>query len=541
MIDKKRLKLKKFYFHPITIFLFLSFLVVIISAILNLFEVQATYNTVNVNTLELESHLETVENLFSFDGLKFIISRASYNFLSFGPLGMLLISLIGITIGEGTGFIETLTKRHISKLSKTGLTFLIIFLATISSLINEVGYAILIPLAALIYFISGRNPILGIITAFCGVSFGYGVSVFIGSTEVSLLNYTREAAWLIDPNNHVPLSSNLIFIMVTTLILSIVGTIIIEKIISPRIGKYKKEEELSKTEQYRVIDIEEEEQKRLEREKYEKRGLRFALVMAIFVLFIFVYSLIPNLPFSGMLLDMNEKTYLKQLFGDNSYFQDGFTYLVSLVFILSGIAYGIGSKSIKNDKEIIENASKKFSNLGSIFITIFAASQFIAIFRHSNIGVVFTSLLATWLENITLTGIPLIVVCLLLIALSNFLLTSPASKWMIFAPVIVPKFMQSNLSPEFAQIIMRAGDSMTKGFTPLLASFVIYIGYLNIYNLQKEKPYTIRESLKMITPYFLIISATWILVVIGWYIIGIPIGPNSYPTLENTLWCFIFE
>ena len=52
------------------------------------------------------------------------------------------------------------------------------------------------------------------------------------------------------------------------------------------------------------------------------------------------------------LLDMNEKTYLKQLFGENAYFQDGFTYLVSLVFILSGIAYGIGSKSIKNDKEI---------------------------------------------------------------------------------------------------------------------------------------------------------------------------------------------
>ena len=91
--------------------------------------------------------------------------------------------------------------------------------------------------------------------------------------------------------------------------------------------------------------------------------------------------------------------------------------------------------------------------------------------------------------------------------------------------------MQSNISPEFAQIVLRVGDSMTKGFTPLLASFVIYIGYLNIYNLHKDKPYTIKKSLKMITPYFLLISVTWILLLIGWYIIGLPIGPGVTPSL----------
>ena len=206
-------------------------------------------------------------------------------------------------------------------------------------------------------------------------------------------------------------------------------------------------------------------------------------------------------------------------------------FLVSLVLILSGIAYGIGSKSIKSDKEIIENASKKFSGIGSIIILIFVVSQFIAVFRKSNIGMVVTAWLATLLEHLSLSGIPLIVVTLILIAIANLFLTSPTSKWMIFSPVVVPMFMQSNISPQFAQIIMRAGDSMTKGYTPLLASFVIYIGYLNIYNLQKEKPYTIRKSLQLITPYFLIISATWILIIIGWYLIGLPIGPGVNPTL----------
>lgn len=531
MNDKRKLKLKKFYFHPITIYLVLTLLVFILSGILSVFQTQATYNTVNINTKELEPTLVVVENLFSFDGVKYAISNASKNFLSFGPLGMLLLSLIGITIGEGTGLIETLTKRHFSRIPKNIFTFLVIFVATISSLINEVGYAILIPLVALIYFINNRNPILGIVTAFCGVSFGYGVSIFVGSMEVSLMNYTKQAATLIDESTHIALTSNLIFIIITTIIISIIGTIIIEKLIAPKIGKYKKEEEFSKTEQYRVIDLEEEEQKQIEREKYEKRGLRFALVVFIIMVLLFIYSLIPNLPASGMLLDMNENIYLNQLFGDNSYFQDGFTYLVSLIFILSGVAYGIGSKSIKNDKEIIENASKKFSNIGSIFILIFVVSQFIAIFRKSNIGIVITTWAVNLLEHLSLSGIALIIVTLLLIAISNFFLTSTASKWMIFAPVVVPMFMQANISPQFAQIVMRVGDSMTKGYTPLLASFVIYIGYLNIYNLHKEKPYTIRKSLNMITPYFLIISAAWILIVVIWYVIGLPIGPEVFPTL----------
>ena len=531
MKDKPKLKLKKFYFHPITVFILLTIFVIILSGILELFQAQATYNTVNVNTKELEPTLITVESLLSFDGIKFIISNASKNFLSFGPLGMLLLSLIGIAIAEGTGFIETLTRRHLSKVSKPILTFLIIFIAIVSSLINEVGYAILIPLVALIYFINNRNPILGIVTAFCGVSFGYGVSIFVGSMEVSLIEYTKEAALLIDDTAHIALSSNLIFIIATTIILSIIGTIVIEKVISPQIGKYKKEDDFAKTEQYKVINIEEEEQKLIEKEKYEKRGLRYALVVSIIILFIFIYSLIPNLPFSGMLLDMNETIYVNQLFGDNSYFQDGFTFLVVLVLILAGIAYGIGSKTIKNDKEIIENSSKKLNGIGSILILIFVVAQFIAVFRKSNIGMVVTAWLANLLEHISVTGIPLILITLILIGLANLLLTSPASKWMIFSPVVVPMFMQSNISPQFAQIVLRAGDSMTKGFTPLLASFVIYIGYLNIYNLHKEKPYTIRKSLKMITPYFLIISATWILLVIGWYLIGLPIGPGVNPTL----------
>lgn len=534
MNDKRKLRLKKFYFHPITTFLLMTIIVIILSGVLSLFEMQATYNTININTKELEPTLITVENMLSFKGLRYIISSAMTNFIDFGPLGSLIISLIALTIAESTGLLEAVTKKYISKIPRQVFTFIIIFIATASSLINDVGYAILIPLAALLYFMNNRNPMLGVATAFCGVSFGYGVSLFVGTQEIALKDYTKTAALLIDDTAHIALTSNLFFIIVSTIIISIIGTVIIEKILAPRIGKYKKEEELAQTEKYTPISLletQEDELKIIEKEKNEKKGLRYAIITAIIFALFFIYSLIPGLPGSGLLLDSGEKIYVNQIFGDNSFLEKGFTYIVAMFFAITGLAYAFGAKSIKNDKELIAKLNHNFAKLGSIFILMFVASQFIAIFKKTNIGEIITIWLANLLEYMEIDGIILIIVTLLIIAFSNLFVTGATTKWLIFSPVVVPIFMQSNISPEFAQIVMRAGDSMTKGVTPLLGAFVIFIGYLNMYNLHKERPITMKKAVSMITPYFLLMAVVWIVLVIGWYIIGLPIGPGVSPTI----------
>ena len=529
--NKRKLKLKKFYFHPITVYIFLIFVVIILSAILSALQMQATYNTVTPTTNDLESNLVTVESLMNFDGMKFIFSNAMTNFLSFAPLGMLLLTFFGLSIAKSTGFIDTLCKKCLIKIDKNILTFIVIFLATISSLINDVGYVILIPLAALLFMLNNRNPHLGIIAAFAGVSFGYGVSIFVGSMEVNLIPLTTSAARLIDPSAHISLTSNLFIIIAFSLVLSIVGTIIIEKIIAPRLGKYKEKEELTKTEELVVTDVKELEQQKIEKEHYEKRGLKAAIITAIVIIIAFIYMIIPNLPYSGMLLDMEEDTYLGQLFGTNSYFQDGFTYMMALLFTLVGIAYGIGSKSIKNDKDVINGCKETFAPLGEIIMLIFVVSQFTSIFRETNIGTVIACWCANAIGNIGFTGLPLIIFSLIMIGLANLFVPTASAKWEIFAPVMVPAFMQSNISAQFAQFILRAGTSITAGITPLLACFVIYIGYLNIYNQDKNKPITIHKSINYVLPYFGIIALTWILLIIGWYLIGLPLGPGVYATI----------
>ena len=116
----------------------------------------------------------------------------------FQTLSNLLIALIGLGVFQATGLSDAFIKRVLGKISNSWLTFIIIFLGTASSLINDIGYVILIPLAAIIFHRNNRNPLAGIIAAFCGVAFGYGVTLFVGSMEVNLITTTELSARLID-------------------------------------------------------------------------------------------------------------------------------------------------------------------------------------------------------------------------------------------------------------------------------------------------------------------------------------------------------
>lgn len=530
MKEKKKLRLKKFYLHPASTFILLTIITVILSSILSALQLEATYNKLNLTTYQLERTLVTVENLFNYNGLKYIISNAATNFVSFTTLSTLLIGLIGLSIAQASGFFDTFIRRVLVKIDNQKLTFILILIATLSSLINDIGYVILIPLAAIIFKENNRNPLAGIFAAFTGVAFGYGATLFVGSMEVNLNPITEASARLIDPTYHIALTSNLIIILAASIILSVIGTIIIEKFVVPRLGRYKDKEE--KTEEIEIIGDEEElEQQRLKEDIREKKGLKNALIATIVFFVFFVYSLIPNLPFSGMLLDKEATTYVAQVFGENAYFQDGFTFLIALYFIIIGLAYAKGAKTMKNDKEFITEAGNYMSNVGSLVILIFFASQFIAVFKMTNIATLITAWGAEIINNLQFTGLPLVLLVLLVIAIVNLVSPTPVTKWTILAPVVVPKLMQANISAEFSQFLLRAGDSMTKGLTPLLAYFVILVGYLNMYNPNKKRPITVGRTLKLMMPYCLIISATWIVISILWYLTGLPLGPHVFPTI----------
>ena len=529
MNEKKKRRLKKFRFHPTTTFLLLTIFVVVLSWILAKMNIQSSYSVVNPNTMELETQIVKVNNLLSANGVKLIFGNAATNLASFSAFINLIVALIGLSVAHASGFIKAFIRKNTLKLNNKFITFIIILLGIFSSLVNDVGYVVLIPLAALIFVANKRSPLLGIATAFCGVSFGHSISLFAGSLDVNLVQQTELAARLIDSTYHVPLLSNIFIMIASSIILAVVGTVAIETLVVKKIGKYRNAEELENTMEISdLVSLDDKE--KIEMEYSNKKGLRYAYIVGIVMIIIYAYMIIPGLPHSGLLLDMDEYAYVNQLFGENSYFQSGFTFLVSIWFLVVGIAYALGAKTLKNDKELIEKISVFFKDIGGLVVTIFFFVQFISVFRKTNIGVIISCWGADLINNLSFNGILLIILTLFVIAFSGIFLTSVVSKWTIFSPVVVPLMMQSNISPEFAQFVLRAADSMSKGITPFLGYFVIYLGYLNIYNNDKE-PITISKALSFVTPYFGFAMIAWVVIVLGWYLIGLPLGPVSMPTL----------
>ena len=249
----------------------------------------------------------------------------------------------------------------------------------------------------------------------------------------------------------------------------------------------------------------------------------FTLIIAILIL----YCVIPGLPFSGLFLNLKEKTYVAQLFGDGSYFKQGSVLIFAVLIGFAGLVYGMRVKTIKNNKDIMNCMSYYLKGFSSLLVLIFFAAQFCLIFKETNIGVFIVVSLSELLGNLQLTGIILIIFTFIIIAISSIFVPAIGTKWAILSPVIVPMFMQSSFTPEFSQAVFRAADSSVKGITPLFTYFVILIGFLQIYNSKKKSIITLTDAMSLMVPYTIAFSILWLLIIIGFYIVGLPLGLHT--------------
>ena len=199
---------------------------------------------------------------------------------------------------------------------------------------------------------------------------------------------------------------------------------------------------------------------------------------------------------------------------------------IERIIIISDIIIVVVGVLTDSDQKLVEKVSIFFKDFGELVVTIFFFVQFVAVFKESNIGLLISCYGLDIITRSSISGIMLIIISLIIMAISGLFVTSAVTKWTLFAPTLVPMMMQSNISPEFAQFVLRAADSLSKGITPFLGYFIIYLGYLNIYNSNKEAV-TIRKGLSFIMPYFMFMIIAWFIIVIGWYLLGLPLGPTS--------------
>lgn len=507
---KKRTIKDRITLDPIMTLLILIVATIVISGFLSILGLEVTYNKIaNDVTVEYTQGLVSVQSLFSLSGLKYIFTNTVSNFVSFTPLSSLIIILIGIGIMEKSGFLKTAITLLTKKSKKKNVTFVIVLICLLSSIMGNLPYVVMIPLSALIFEYGRRNPYIGIIASFAALTAGSGLSIFLTGTDSELLTNTLLGAHMINPGYTIGTTAFIFIMIVAILILAFAITLITENYIAPRLPKYEFEE----------TSVEED----LTITKRELRGLIIAGFAGLLYLLFFIYSIIPGLPLSGALLDYSKEFYIDKLFSPTSFFSHGFVFVVTMFFVILGFFYGIGAKTIKNNKDLCDDLGHSLDGVGKTLVLIFFASTFISIFKKTGIGEVITAALVNILTINNLGAFPLIIILFVISAIATIFLPNSTFKWAIMAGIAVPTLMNVGVSPEFTQVIFRFGESMTMGLTPLMAYYVIYLAYLEKYN-QDSKPINLIKTLKYQVPYSVVVGVILLALLIIWFVIGLPIG-----------------
>jgi len=477
--------------HPATLFGLLALAVVAMSAIGTQMNLQATHPGTG--------KLIQPVNLVSIAGLHRILTSLVTNFTSFAPLGTVLVAMLGIGVAEGSGLIGAALRLLVLSAPKRLLTFAIVFAGVLSNTASEVGYVLLVPLAAVIFLAVGRHPLAGLAAAFAGVSGGYSANLLLGTVDPLLAGLSEEAARIIDPAYRVNPACNFYFMFVSTFFIAAAGTWVTERLIVRRLGAYTGDE---KPQAMSVLAPE------------EKRGLWWALTALAVLSALLAWGTIPT---SGFLRDPKTGDLL------HSPFLSGIVAIIFFAGALPGIAYGIGARTFKSDSDVMKSMSKTMATLASYLVLVFFAAQFVAFFNWTNLGLIFAVKGAELLKASGLGGIPLMVSFVLVTAFMNLFMGSASAKWAIMAPVFVPMFMLLGYSPELTQTAYRVGDSVTNIVSPMMSYFALIVAFIERYSPKAG----IGTLIALMLPYTVTFLIIWTLLLMAWLALGIPVGPGA--------------
>lgn len=508
MTRRKKIK-ERIVLHPVMAFIVLIVAAIILSGFLALFDVSVTYNALNATKLDYLSTTESINSLLSLSGVKYIFSNTVANFANFTVLSHLIIVLLGIGVMEYSGFLKTAVGILTKRAKKKVITYVIVLICLVASIMDNLPFIAFIPLTALIFKYGKRNPIIGIIVSFASLTCGYGLSAFFTSVDSSLAHLTADAAHILDANFKFGTFSLFLIMLVALIIMSFVITYITENYIAKKIPKYEFEED----ETLNDDDL----------TKGQLKGLVFAGLGSLIYLLIFIYNVIPGLPLSGNFLNYSQAIYIDKLFGVDSFFANGFVFIVTILFIIWGLLYGIGAKTIKNNRDFIESLGYSLNGIGKMLVLIFAGATFISVFKQTNLGNIIVAALTTTIAESNFTGLALVILLFIASAIATVFVPGSVAKWSIMSAQVVPTFINVGISGEFAQLIFRFGECTTLGLTPLFAYFIVYLAFLEKYN-QNEKSMSLLSSIKYQVSYSACTAGILLALIVVWYIISLPLG-----------------
>jgi aminobenzoyl-glutamate transport protein len=430
--------------------------------------------------------------LLSETGVVWMLSSAVKNFTSFAPVGPVLVVMLGLGVAERSGLLGQWLQQLMRHLPGMGLTFGVVLIGILSSLAFDAGYVVVIPLSALLFQLAGRSPLAGIAASFAAVSGGYSANLMVGPVDTILAGISTESARLVDSQAEVSLVANYYFMAASTVFMSLVISVVLHRWVEPTLGVGDGQAEFMHND-----------------------GMNSAARVSLWFMLISVLILLAAALFPGGWL-AGERSFIESPFMRN------LSVLIGLMFGLAGWLFGRLTGRYRDGKALVDDLEETFRTLAPYLVLMFFASQFVAAFSWSNLGLLFAIQGASFLQLLALPDSMTLVMLILLVSLINLFVGSASAKWTLLAPVLVPMLMLVGISPDITQVAYRIGDSSTNIITPLMPYFPLVLALVQKYRSDAG----VGTLMAMMMPFSLVMLCSWSVFLGLWLLAGIPLGPQ---------------
>lgn len=501
--------------HPFILFGIFTLITLAVSSTLNKFGVGVTYFE-SARTAGQVGKTVTVmvENLLTFDNMRDLVQQIPTIYVNFPSLKIVVLMMMAIGLVEKTGFFTALMRKYLLTAPRSIVTGALIFTAVNANIMSDAGTIFAFTIGGVLFAALGRNPKIGIIAGFAACSGGFTANMFIAGTDALLAGITEQAAAAVGVNITINPLCNYYFMAAATIVLTVVLTIFTEKFVVKTVGDTDLGANADLLQNYKLTPE-------------ENKGLKYAL-----------YGFLGFLAIMALLC-----------FPENAFFrnpQGGFlpkspllASIVPVIFVMFatiGICYGVGQGSVKTTKDVPKLLQAGLSQAVPLMVTLLSSSIFIYLLNKSNIFKILAIKGSFILKEANVGALPLLLLVILITTLINPMMTSGSTKWVLLAPMVVPMFSMLNISPAYAQLAFRIGDSSTNIISPLHSSIPVILGLLAQYQSEGKIPSDGNDEagfgtiFALTLPYSIVILISLTALMIVWYFLGLPIGPGFYLT-----------
>lgn len=443
-----------------------------------------------VNQLTPESLTRTLESAVS-------------TYVSFPPLGLILVAALGVGVAEHSGLVGAVLKTMLELAPTSLLTPMILAVTIVAGVASDAALLVMAPLGGAVFYAAGRHPLAGVLAAYTAnmmLIAGFAPSPI----DVVLQGFTQKAAQVLAPGREVNPLCNMAYMAAAGVLTILVGWIVIERFVEPRLkgmpvdgdpAGLPKNEPLSGR---------------------ESRALGWALALAAAMLALFCLAAWP----AASPLRAKDGT----LTGMGSPLMKSLVPLIFLLAAVPGFFYGRLSGAFASHKDAVRAMSRTMSSMGYYMVMVFFASQFVRGFGESNLGTLIAVKGGLALKALALPPLLTLTGLIVLAALNDLIVASASAKWAMLAPIFVPMLMTAGIAPEAIQLAYRIGDAPMNVLTPLSPYFPLAVAFCARY----VRGTGIGTIISLCLPMAGALAAAYLLAFAAFWTLGLPLGIQSH-------------